>query len=67
MLTSSVFGFRLRVFGLVSGENIILVVDVSAEPVVVDFFSVSEIAISSCDEGEFFRSRGHQTKCLQYT
>lgn len=67
MLTGSIFGFRLRVFGLVSGENIILVVDVSTEPIVVDFFSVSEIAISSCDEGEFFRCRGHQTKCFQYT
>jgi len=59
VLTSFVFGLSLRMFSLVSGENVVFVVDVSAEPIVVDFLSVSEIAISSCNKSEFFRFRRH--------
>jgi hypothetical protein len=67
VLSLLVLGLRLGILCNVFRENIIFVVDVSAEPVVVDFLSGSLIAVASSHKVEFLGSWGHESKSFQNT
>jgi hypothetical protein len=67
VLSLLVFGLRLWILSNVFRENIILVVDVSAEPIVVDFLSGSLIAVASSHKVEFLGSWGHESEGFQNT
>jgi hypothetical protein len=65
MLSLLVFWLSLWILGNVFWENIIFVIDVSTEPVVVDFLSGSLIEITSCNQSKFRSGRRHKSQCFQ--